>query len=372
MSEVQLSPTPQTERQIMDSKILALLPTHTYEQISEITGRSRGYIYDVALKNNARKTEARITERKVEREARQKASLLELINKTAKYDVLDFLDSIPKDSVDLYFTSPPYNVGKAYGGGGDSDVKAHTYYHGWLMQVISEMERTVKPGGVVAINVGKTLDMNGQLMPISHMIYEDLVKSGLQFENEIVWTIPHGLTPKKRLSDRHETIMIFSKGGARTFNANAVRTPQKQPGKRAYKGPNRGELSGNPYGAHPSDVWSDIVNIRHNHPEKKHGAHPAQFPIDLPKRAILLYTNPGALVCDPFSGSGSTQIACVEAHRNFIGCDLFYEDLREKRLADATADTMSLLTGVTDETVAVWQAEAKRVEHRCLQLDLAA
>lgn len=360
------------ERAKLDSRILALLPTHTYEQVISLTGCSRGYIYGAALRNNARKTEARIVERREQREARQLEALKELLNSTAKSDVLDFLDNLPDNSINCYFSSPPYNVGKSYGGGVSADIMRHTFYHGWLMQIISEMARTVKPGGVVALNVGKTVDMNGRLMPISHLIYQDLIQSGLQFENEVVWTVPHGLTPKDKLAARHESILIFSKGGASTFNANAARIPQKQPGKRAYKGPNRGELSGHPFGAHPTDVWSDITTVRNNHPDRKHGDHPAQFPVALPKRAIMLYTNPGDLVCDPFSGSGSTHVACVETHRNFIGCDLFYGELRAKRLEHATADSVCVLPGVSDESVAVWQAEARKVEYHCKQLELVA
>jgi DNA modification methylase len=346
-----------------DQQILELLPTHTYEKLVALTGRSKGDIYRIALKNGARKTESRIKERKADREKRQLETLAAITNSTAKADVLDFLETLPDDSIDLFFTSPPYNIGKGYGEGASADVMRHTYFHGWLMMVISEMTRIVKPGGVVAMNIGKTMDANGRLMPMSHLIYNDFVSSGLQFQSEVVWQIPHGLTPKRRMSERHETILIFSKGDVAKFNANAARTPQKQPGKKAYKGPNKGNLSGNPFGAHPSDVWSDISSVRSNHPDKVHGNHPAQFPVLLPKRAILLYTNPGDIVCDPFHGSGSTQVACVEAERNFVGCDLFYEDLRAKRVSAARPDNVCLLPGVTDESVAVWQAEARRVEY---------
>lgn len=347
-----------------DEQVVAMLQTHQYEELAQLTGRSRGTIYRLALKNGARKTEARIMERKAERQARQQQTLEAIMNTTQKADVLDFLESIPDNSVQLYFTSPPYNLGKGYGGGATADVMRHTYYHGWLMQVICEMARTVKPGGIVALNVGKTIDRNGRLMPMSNLIFDDLISSGLQFQTEVIWTIPHGLTPKERLAERHETILIFSKGDPSVFNANAARKPQKQPSKRSYKGPNKGQLSCNPLGAHPTDVWDDIVNVRHNHPERAHGAHPAQFPVLLPKRAIMLYTNPGDLVVDPFSGSGSTAVAAIESGRDFTGCDLFYEDLRARRIAAAAPDSVCKLTGVTDESVAVWQAEAVRVEHK--------
>src|SRR3546814_20203055 len=92
--------------------------------------------------------------------------------------------------------------------------------------------------------------------------------------------------------------------------------------------PRRGTLSGHPLGAWPTNVWDDIGNVGHNHPERRCGDHPAQFPLALAKRAILLYTQPGDLVCDPFCGSGPTQVADLDAGRAFVGADLFCEEDR--------------------------------------------
>lgn len=343
-------------------RVLSLLQSNTYDQVREATGWSRGKIYNLALKTGARKTEERIRERTEERRCRQRETVQELMNSTAKADVLDFLDSLPDDSISAFVTSPPYNLGKKYGDSPSADTMRFTYYHGWLMQVISEMARALRPGGVVCLNVSKTRDWEGTLMPIDVLIFEDMRRAGLTFQSRVVWTVPHGLTPAARLADRYETVLIFSKGEQAAFNPNAARVPQKQPGKRAFKGPNIGQLSGNPLGAYPSDVWSDIPNVGHNHPDTAEGKHPAQFPVKLAKRCILLYSMAGDLVCDPFSGSGSTAVAAIESGRNFVGADLFYEDLRERRLAKAKLDTFTPLPGVSDETIAVWQAEARRVE----------
>ncbi len=344
------------------SHVLALLQTNTYDQVREQTGWSRGKIYSLALRQGARKTEVRIRERAEERRRRQQETLAELMNSTSKADVLDFLDGIPDDSISAFITSPPYNLGKKYGDSASADTMRFTYYHGWLMQVISEIARTLMPGGVVCLNVGKTRDWEDKLMPLDVLIYENMRRAGLTFQSRVIWIVPHGLTPASRLADRYETVLIFSKRPQATFNPNAARTPQKQPDKRAFKGPNKGQLSGNPLGTHPADVWSDIGNVGDSHPDSLEGKHPAQFPVKLAKRCILLYTAAGDLICDPFSGSGTTAFAAVESGRNFIGADLFYEDLRERRLAKAKPDTFTLLSGVNDETVAVWQAEACRVE----------
>lgn len=345
-----------------ETEVLALLTTNTYEEVRSITGWSRGRIYRTAMAAGARKTEHRIRQRNEDRRARQHAMLAELVNSTVKADVLDFLDTLPDNSVSMHFTSPPYNIGKGYGDCPSADIMRFTYFHGWLMMVISELARTLKPGGVVCLNVGKTRDWDNNLMPMDVLLYEDLRRSGLTFQSRIVWTSTHGLTPKRRVSERYETILVFSKGDQVTFNPNSARVPQKNPGKRAYKGPNKGKLSGNPFGAFPSDVWDDISQVTHNHPDTQQGRHPAQFPVKLVKRAALLFTMPGDLICDCFSGSGSSQIAAVESGRDFIGADLFYEDLRERKLAIVKPDNVSQLAGITDESLAIWQAEARKIE----------
>lgn len=354
-----------------DEAVLGLLAVHSYEEVQALTGWSRGRIYRLALASGARKTEARILQRKADRRREQEDLLRSMLDTTAKADVLDFLAGLPDDSIACHFESPPFNVGKKYGENVAVDTMRHTYYHGWLMQVVSELARTVRPGGVVCLEVGKTPDWTGTLMPMDVLLFEDLRRAGLTFQNRVIWTIPHGLTPAHRLADRHETVLIFSKGPTPTFNPNAARIPQKQPGKRAFKGPNKGELSGNPLGAWPTDVWSDIPTVRHNHPERAMGAHPAQFPVALAKRAILLYTLPGDVVCDCFAGSGSTAVAAIESGRHFIGADLYYDGLRARRIAAAKPDSFTPLTGVTDESVAVWQAEARRVDRRAVPIEAA-
>jgi site-specific DNA-methyltransferase (adenine-specific) len=67
-------------------------------------------------------------------------------------------------------------------------------------------------------------------------------------------------------------------------------------------------------------------------------AHPAPFPVELPKRVIQLYTQPGDVVLDPFMGSGSTAIAAKLTGRHYVGYEVSAEycGLAERRLAEMT------------------------------------
>jgi adenine-specific DNA-methyltransferase len=135
----------------------------------------------------------------------------------------------------------------------------------------------------------------------------------------------------RRFSGRHETILWYTKGTDYFFNLDAVRIPQKYPGKRHYKGPNKGKFSGNPLGKNPSDVWN-IPNVKANHIEKT--AHPCQFPVALVQRLIRALTPDGGTVSDPFAGSGSAALAARIEGRSFIGCDLkqSYVEIANERI----------------------------------------
>lgn len=343
----------------LDAAILAALQNSTYEEVAAQLEVSRGRVYQAALKFGARKHEARILAKHADRKRMQQEFLQSVLNATATADVLDYLAGLPDNSVHLHLCSPPYAVGRPYeSGAGTASQKFH-FYLGWLLQVAAEQARTLVEGGVLALQVGATRGPDGGLYPIDTLLFQHLLGMGLTFQSRVVWTIPHGLTPKRRLAERYETVLIFSKGAPRVFNPTPARQPQKQPGKRAFKGPNVGELSGHPFGAFPTNVWA-ISNAGANRKDGVEG-HPAQMPAELARRAILLYTLPQDVVCDVFSGSGTTHAECVRTVRTFTGCDLFYGDVRAQRLAKVAPDLVSMLPGVTDESVAVWAAEARPV-----------
>jgi adenine-specific DNA-methyltransferase len=159
-------------------------------------------------------------------------------------------------------------------------------------------------------------------------------EAGLIPRNRIVWTFGHGLHCKNRFSGRHETILWFTKGKNYTFNLDAVRIPSKYPMKKHFKGDKKGQLSGNPLGKNPEDVWP-ISNVKHNHPEKT--AHPCQFPVAICDRLVKSLSHRGDIILDPFLGSGTTGVACANTGRRFIGIerDETYFQIAQDRIAAA-------------------------------------
>lgn len=355
---------------LIADKVLEYFEGHSYDETAAEFGTSRGKIYSLVVVNRRRKYEAVIRERREDRKRRQQEFLQQALDAVSTCDVLDFLAGIPNDSVGMHLTSPPYNLGKEYGDCEYIDSQEFYYFLGWMLQVLSELVRTLKPNGVLFLQVASTKDREGQLYPLDCLLFEHLRGMGLTFQSRVCWVYSHGLTPKSRLSERYETALVMSKGSNPTFNPGAARTPHKNPRKRAFKGPNKGKLA-HPLGSWPSNVWV-IPGCGHHHPDTLHGRHPAQFPLPLARKAILLYSLPQDLIMDVFVGSGTSFIAAKKTHRAFTGCDLFYSDLRAKRLAGVTPELYVPFTGVTEESMAVWQAEAVPVEFRPPRLLTAA
>jgi len=228
-------------------------------------------------------------------------------------DVLESLRKIKTGSVQLVVTSPPYNIGKEY-----EKRTNYSDYFEWQAEVISECFRVLKPGGSICWQVGNGID-KGEVIPLDAVFYSMFKKYDLKLRNRIIWTFGHGLHAKNRFSGRHETILWFTKGSEYKFNLDAVRVPVKYPNKKHFKGPKIGQLSSNPLGKNPGDVW-DITNVKAMHPEKTE--HPCQFPVALIERLILSLTDAQDLVLDPFVGSGTTLVAAALHGRKSLGIEI--------------------------------------------------
>lgn len=241
-----------------------------------------------------------------------------------KGDCLTTLKKIEDGKFDLILTSPPYNVGKSY----ETKTSIEKYLE-TQEEIIAELVRTLSDKGNICWQVGNYVD-KGEIFPLDIFYYQIFKKYGLKLRNRIIWHFGHGLHASNRFSGRYETILWFSKTDNYIFNLDNVRVPSKYPGKRHFKGPKKGQVSGNPLGKNPSDIWEiieqdwdkamwNIPNVKSNHPEKVD--HPCQFPIELVERCVLALTEENSWVLDPFSGVGSTVIGAIKHNRNALGIE---------------------------------------------------
>jgi len=276
---------------------------------------------------------------------------------------LDLLKTIPSESLQLVVTSPPYNIGKEY----EKKLRLDLYLQ-QQAEVISECVRALSPRGSICWQVGNYVD-GGAIIPLDTVLYPIFSSHGLRMRNRIIWHFEHGLHCSRRFSGRYETIIWFTKSDDYVFNLDAVRVPQKYPGKKYFKGPKAGQYSCNPLGKNPGDLWV-IPNVKSNHVEKTE--HPCQFPVELVERLMLAMTNEGDWVLDPFLGTGTTVIAAIRHGRRGVGAEIVpkYVKLARQRIyqdMEGTLRTRPMDKPVYDPieagnslTIAPWNKNAKQ------------
>lgn len=235
-------------------------------------------------------------------------------------DCVEWLASLASASVDLVFADPPYNIKKA-----DWDnFESQEQYIAWSMRWIEQAARVLKPTG--------TLYVCG-----FSEVLADLRHPASRFFAGCRWIVWHYKNKANLGSDwgrSHESILHFRKSRQFAFNVDDIRIPY---GAHTLRYPLHPQAVSSQYGkqARRDHVWAphekgakckDVIEI----PTTCNGMgektpHPTQKPEELLRKLVLASSNPGDLVVDPFSGSGTTSVVAEQLKRRWMGCDLSYE-----------------------------------------------
>jgi len=222
-------------------------------------------------------------------------------------DCLKILKKIPDDSFDMTFADPPFNLKKKYGNYADS--KELREYLDWSENWIKEMVRVTKNTGSIFVhNIPKWLTY-----------YAGFLNKVAYFKHWIAWD-SMGAPLGKTMLPSHYGILFYVKK-EKGFKFHELRIPHKKC--RACDemikdyGGKKNQI--HPYGTLLSDVWTDIHRIRHLQRRDK---HPCQLPEPLLERLILMVTDEGDFVLDPFLGAGTTALAAKRLGRNYVGIEI--------------------------------------------------
>ena len=248
------------------------------------------------------------------------------VNKIIHGDCIEVMQQIPSESIDVAFADPPFNLKKNYGT--YKDEKDTEDYLSWCKQWILEMVRITKPSGSIFLhNIPKWLTY-----------YAEFLNEVADFRHWIAWdapTAPMG----KTLQPSHYGILFYAKN-QRENKFYEIRYPHKRCRKCGYLLKDYGGKKKilHPFGPLVSDIWSDIHRIRHN---KHRDPHPCQLPVHLLERLILMSSDEGDLVLDPFIGTGTTAVAAARLGRNVIGIDIDpqYVQITQKKLSQESANS---------------------------------
>lgn len=238
-------------------------------------------------------------------------------------DALEVLQSLQDGCIHLIFADPPYNLGKDFGVG----TTRRADYLEWCQQWIAECHRVLHPQGTFYFMSAT------QFMP-----YLDVyVSERYHVLSRIIWTYDSAaVQPRRRFGSRYEPILMIVKDPQRyTFNGEAIMVEAKTGSRRGLidyrKSPPQ------PYNPRklPGNVWH-FPRVRYKMPEYEN--HPAQKPAALLERIILVSSNPGDIVLDPFGGTFTTGAVATRLGRHAIVIDinLDYFKIGLRRMGIAT------------------------------------
>ena len=280
-----------------------------------------------------------------------------------KGDNLPFLQGLNSESVDLIATDPPFNKGRDFHATPDSLAAGARFHDRWTWErdtheewidaiadygdktvhhFIRMLRETGKEDlaaflcflGVRIMECHRILKPTGSLyLHIDHTAhaYAKVLMDGIfgreNFRNEIVWSYKTGGSSKSHFSQKHDTLLFYSKGKTWTFNAQKEKSYTKAKGRRpgtVNYGAGNAEFYEDEEGVYNwvnmRDVW-EISYIGSTNPERT--GYPTQKPLALYERIIRASSNPGEFVLDPFCGCATTPVAAENLGRKWIGMDLW-------------------------------------------------
>ena len=247
-------------------------------------------------------------------------------NRLLLADARVLLGTLADGSVDLAYADPPFATGQVRRGPG-AEVEQHRYddtlddpasYRVWLEPHLAELHRVLAPTGSLFLHLDHRMSAHAR-------IALDAVFGREGFRNEIVWRYGlGGRAPANAFARKHDVLLFYARGPDNTFHRLRGGLTPAMAAKYAHSD-ERGRYQnahGRRYylkGGKPFDSVWDIPSIAPTAAERT--GYPTQKPLALLERVIAATTDPGALVIDPFVGSGTTAVAAQRLGRRFVAGD---------------------------------------------------
>jgi site-specific DNA-methyltransferase (adenine-specific) len=242
------------------------------------------------------------------------------INQIIEGNCIEIMQQFDDDSIDLTVTSPPYD-----------DLRNYKGYVFPFEEIAQALYRVTKPGGVVVwVVADATIEATETGTSFKQALY--FKEIGFNLHDTMIFRKKNPIPQiyRKRYNNEFEYMFVFSKGVVKTHNPIMVdclhaglelngttykNYSNEQTREKLAKPVKNKKIKGN--------IWEYVVGKKQEDQEAK--GHPAPFPCELVRDHIISWTNPGDIVLDPMSGSGTTPRVAYELERNYIGIDLSHE-----------------------------------------------
>ena len=239
-------------------------------------------------------------------------------------DCLDVMAAMPDDCIDLVITSPPYGKARAHTYGGvDPDE-----YVAWFAPRAEQILRIMKPAGSFILNIKEAAPHGERLLYVIDLIAHLKRDIGFRWVEEYIWHKSSAMPGKwkYRFRDSWERLLHFSKTPDIKMRQESVMVPSAPATIRRANNLQhvhdyqRGVSATNPRAGRNRSAWigreqAYPSNVIHRAAVTRDTGHSAAFPPHIPKFFTDLFTDPGDVVLDPFSGSGTTFDVAIQMGR---------------------------------------------------------
>ena len=282
-------------------------------------------------------------------------------------DCRDLLPTLPDDSIDLIFTSPPYADNRK---GSYQGFPIENYVERFL-PISEEFRRVLKPDGSFVLNI-KERAINGERQTYVLELILAMKKQGWLWTEEYIWHKKNSypgkwpnrfrdawerclhFTRNRKFKMYQEVVMVEMGSWANKRLESLSDVDRTRHESRTESG--LGRRVANWVGrnkAYPTNVLVTNVErvddntVLHMATQCSNRNHSATFPTELSSWFIRLFTAENDVVLDPFLGSGTTALSCIETNRRFIGMEI---DPRYYQLASRTVTGHQIRYGFADNS----------------------
>ncbi len=272
-------------------------------------------------------------------------------------DALTCLSEMASESAQMCVTSPPYFGLRDYGVEGQAGLEATPeQYISGMVETFRELRRVLRDDGTLWLNIGDSYysgkgESQGvdpknparrfgkrpqdarlpgrkpkDLIGIPWMLAFALRSDGWYLRQEIIWHKPNQMPQpaKDRCVVDHESVFLLSKSSRYYFDFEAIREPEicgriRGP---ALHGDQKSTNGNAGLARRVSDGFRRKRGVWSINTQSFGGGHFATYPVALAQQCILAGSPAGAIVLDPFLGSGTTAVAAQNLKRSCIGIEL--------------------------------------------------
>lgn len=216
-------------------------------------------------------------------------------------DSLEVLQKLKPKKFDLVFIDPPFNTGKEQSllSTGNKYEDSFENFKDFFFSILVNLDRVTKDAGSIFV-----------LMDYREVHYAkvwlDEIMGRSSFKGEIIWHFETGGQSKSRWSNKHNTILWYSRSACPKFYFDRVPTETRKAPKEGYSGDKK---------------WSSVWNINMSTTDPQRVGYPSQKPEKLLETIISVHSDEGDVVLDCFAGSGTTGAVAKRLNRKAVLID---------------------------------------------------